>query len=601
MATAKPVEQWGLNEAKEAAALDLPLDYEVNRKLIEDKDAWQNGTLWPGFRTGDPSVDKTILANVKPQFVSDDIVGEGVGNRSAGLVGQEADITLVLLVDGEPDPEAALDDAAREEIDAVIRALSAWWDRVGLWPLVRRAIDRVSYATRGSVRCFVPSGKLVGTALPTAATLAEALAQIELDAPLPNQANRYTDPLTSQVSSITIRKINDKESAEVWTIDPKNPLQITLRILGEGAGNFGPFDTRGRLPLAVAKGERIVTPSVQTLQSQLNFITTITTRVVETAGNRERYLGNVDPPGMWLPYPPANGPALEIDSETTPGTIYYKHRVPYILGANITTELQGLPVRRQAADGSQEQTYMTPSVEALDPVDPVYATDAAKVITARIYKRMRQGHLAGESTAEASGTAYQQARAQFEGDLDALKSPVELMLRDLLEAVLAWAGLMHSASATLLDRYRVQVTLHPVSGPILADEQRLAVELRDKRAISQSTMLARLGSEDVVAEQDLIDADPLQNASRWTALALAINAMLAMPGMSVEGAGFLLKLSVDDVLVLLTGVPPAESEFGQRAAEIAAAVALAATLQPAPTASGNGTGGGVPNNRPAFR
>jgi hypothetical protein len=368
-------------------------------------------------------------------------------------------------------------------------------------------------------------------------------------------AARYVDPLTNAVSAIIITKVDEKEQAEVWTVDPVTGT-TGVRVLTDTASALGPFDTRGRLPLAVAKGKRIVTPSVRSLQAQLNFIATVTTRTVETAGHRERYIGNVDPPGMWLPYPPTTGPALEMD-ETDPTQTYWKHRVPWVVGANITTELQGLPETVRDPDGTERVTYAEPSVTTLDPVNPQYTTDAAAVITRRIYRRCKQGHLGLDQTAESSGIAYQQARAQFESDLRSLKPPVEMMLRDLLEAVLAFAGLMHAASRTILDRFRVQVTLHPTAGPVSADEQRLAIELRNARVISQDTALARVVAEDPVVEQDSIDADAGQAATLWATLTTALTALMGLENMTLAGAGYLLNLTEEQLTVLATGLPPA--------------------------------------------
>lgn len=603
----KPIGEWGVADARAATEAGLPKDYDTNRKLVEEKDAWQGGALWPGSRSGNEKVDATNIANVAKSFSSDDVIGEGLDNRSDGLVGQEADITLVPVVeDAEVDPADEVDEATEAEIAGIIAAFSAWWDRVGLWLTVRRAIDKIGYAGRCSLWAYVPTGKLVGgKALPQAGTLADALDNIAVDAPLPSRAIRYTDPKDNSESAVIITTIDDKDVAQVWT-KPAAPAgndqaqQITVKVLSEqGAGqSMGPFDLKGRLPLAVATGKRIVTPSVVDLQKQLNFITTITTRTVETAGVRERYLGNVDPPGLWLPFPPSTEPPL--DQEQVGSTTMYKHRTNYVLGANITTELQGVPIRTVLPDGTEREEYATPFVQALDPVNPQYATDAASVVTRRLYRRMKQGHLGTDSTAEASGTAYIQARAQFEGDLNGMKAPVELLLRDLLEAVLALAGLMHPASAGLLDKYRFQVTLYPNAGPVTQEEANLAATLRDKRLISQQTAVARSGSDDPAAEQDLIDADPTQNASKWSSIGLALSALMQLEGMTVLGAAALLHLSVEDATILLTGMPPK----GDPLAELESLqTSLAATPTPGgtepgnePPQNGNGTNGGNAGN-----
>lgn len=551
----KPVAAWTLSDALDAAKSRLPIDYEVNRKMVEEGDHWQGGSLYIGFRSGDPALDAALIKNVEPQFVTDDVVGECVDNRTAGLIGQEADVTLLPISEtGEPDPEAEIDDAAQAEIDSVIALLNAWWDRIGFWSIVQDAVDRVSYAGRTTLRAFIPQGKLAGGGLPPVGSLAEALAVIEVDAPLAHLAARYTDPLDDTKHAVVATKLNDKDRAEVWSLDPLTG-QVTVKILGEGAGASGPFDLKGRLPLAEAKGRRILTPSARALQNQLNFIATVTSRVVETTGHRERYLGNADPPGMWLPTPPANSPPLAID-DSDPTRVFYKHRVPWVVGANITTELVGLKNREIAIDGSEKLGHEIPSVTALDPVDPSFATNAGNEVSARLYRRMKQGHLALDAIAEASGTAYQQARAQFEADLDALRSPVETLLRDLLEVVLAYAGLLTSSAAGLLDRYRVQVRLHPSAGPATDAEVTTAVMLRDKRAISQSTMQARCGIEDPVVEQDLIDGNPAQQAALWQSLTLALQALMGLDNMTLAGAGFLLGLTQEQLTVLATGLPP---------------------------------------------
>lgn len=557
MAIVKPVKEWGIGDATAAAAGELPRDYQVVYDLIELNEAFQDGRLWPGHRTGDPVTDAAIRENVRPQFISDDVAGEMVENRTNGLLGQEADVTLVPLSGAEPT------DAEQKEIDLLTSALSAWWDRKKLWEKVGTALGRVSYASRATVRPFVAEGNLTSTpavgrqkartTLPTNKPLAEALDLIDLDTPLPNLAVRYTDPRTQRPAAVVVTETDSgQRSAEVWTVDPVSK-KTELRVLGAQQVGTAPaltLDLQGRLPLAEVRGKRIITPSVVKLQSLLNFIMTVTARTVETAGFRERYLINAEPPGMWLPTAPANTPPLAINED---GPVkLYKHPIPMVLGAGISNELIGYRKTNTTPTGTEE-VITDPSVTVLDPVDPAFATNAADAITAKLYKRGKQGHLAIDSTAQASGIAYEQSRAQFAADLKGLKGPAEGMLRDLLEVVLAYAGLMSTEAAGILSRYRVQVTLHVTAGPISADEQRAATELRDKRVISQQTTMARCGIEDPDAEQAAIDSDPLQLAAFWVAMMPAWMALTAAT--TPEKAGELLHLTPEQVL-LLSETPP---------------------------------------------
>lgn len=553
----KPIAQWNLSDAQAVAKSQLPANYEVARLLVGDEtcdpDQWQGGTLWPGHRTGDGVVDSTMQARIKPQFVSDDVAGELVENRSAGLLGQEADVTLSLL-DAE-----SMEDVA-DEVTKILAEIARWWDRKKLWEKVGQAVDSISIGGRGEIRAIVASGNLLNRRLPSVRTLAEALDLIDLEWKPAQQAIRYTDPKTQRQHAIVLTKVEDQDRAEIWSVDPKTKL-TTVRQLGAQDEVTVPLDLKGRLPLAEARGKRIITPSVVKLQSLLNFIMTVTSRTVESAGFRSVHVTNAEPNLLWVATEP--GPTVEVvkTRRNEAGVVVsWGVRVEPRFGAGILSEWQGIETTKLDNQGREIQTVETPGVTALDPVDPAFATDAADAVSLRLYKRGKQGHLGLAKIGEASGTAYQQARAQFAGDLDRLAGPVASMIRDLLEVVLAYAGLMNTEAVGLLDRFRVVVNLRPSAGPVTPDDSRLATELRDKRAISQQTMLARVGIEDPAAEQAKIDADPLIRAQVWTALFTAIKAGIdATPEMTLEAAAWFLGLTEEQAKVLATGVPPVQT------------------------------------------
>jgi hypothetical protein len=552
MAT-KKIADWQLSDAQAAAKGELPQDYEVARRLIEENDAWQEASLWPGHRTGDGVVDAALQARIKPQFISDDVAGELVENRSAGLTGQEADITLALQ------DENSKEDAS-EDIEIVVGALAHWWDRKKLWEKVGQAVDSVSTGGRGEIRAYVASGNLRNGALPTGLSLADALNLIELEYMKPTTAIRYTDPLTQRQHAVILTKVQDEDRAEIWSVDPVSKLTV-VKVLGakDGAKSV-PLDLKGRLPLAEARGKRIITPSVIKLQALVNFIMTVTGRTVETAGFRSVHVTNAEPQLLWLDVRPTRTEIVKTQKDANGVEVLWGVRVPPMFGAGILHEWQGLEIPTPA---DQPQEIKDPTVMAIDPVDTNPVLDACDSVALRLYKRGKQGHLGLAKIGEASGTAYQQARAQFAGDLDRLAGPVAGMIRDLLEVVLAYAGLMSTEATGLLDRFRVVVILHPSAGPVTPDDARLAVELRDKRAIAQQTLLARVGIEDPAAEQDKIDADPLIRAQTWQAIGVAMTALVAVsPEMTLEAAGFLLGLTEEQITVLATGVVPKAEDTG---------------------------------------
>jgi hypothetical protein len=146
----------------------------------------------------------------------------------------------------------------------------------------------------------------------------------------------------------------------------------------------------------------------------------------------------------------------------------------------------------------------SPNVIFADPVDPAFAIKTAFHARQTILESCHQGHVLANSSAAPSGYSREQARADFEDDLDYARSRLEGMIRDQLTAAL---GICEAMGITgILDRFRVQVEVHVNSGPMSPEEQKEIREQWEKGAISQETMLARLGVEDVAAEVQRLKA-----------------------------------------------------------------------------------------------
>jgi hypothetical protein len=443
---------------------------------------------------------------------------------------------------------------------------------------VSDASDRVSYAKRGAVWPFIADGNLnappadakaqAARALPNVSTFAQALERIDVHAPLPHRAVRYKDPSTQRPVAVVLRKVGEQERAEVWRANAVTGATEAL-VFVEGGTKPAPLPVGlgGRIPLGEMRGKRIVTEPLRRTQALLNFIMTVTGRTVETAGFRERHIANAEPQLMWLTSKPSVLPIEKVRKDDNDVEIGWGVRTPPVFGAGILSEWQGIEI---ATPKDQPQQIATPTITALDPVNPAFATDAAVAVRKVMYRRGKQGHLATENTSDASGVAYQQARAQFESDLHRLKATCEGMIRDVLEAVLAMAGQMHPASATILQRYRVVVNLRISAGPVTADEARLAVELRNARAISHQTMQSRVGVEDPVAEQAAIDVDPMVRADFWQKMTAAIQVLTGIGGMTAAGAGALLGLTPEQIAILATGNPPAPAKDGPTAPALVA-------------------------------
>lgn len=583
----KPIDQWTREDAVQAAKSGLPESFTAAKGMLEQHDYWQNGDLWVGQR-GPKATERENLRRIEPSLVPDPILEEVQENRSNGLLQREPAVSFDPVMPASPGTPQETEQRTR--VERVVKALARWWDTKRLWDKADNAFGRTAYAGRAALRVWIAPGNLQSAEpslvqrfigikppakIPTGLSLEEALDIIEVSDPLPDAATLYTVPETQRKAAVIldtqILNGQKRDIAEVWTVEGAGQTKTTvLRILGAEKSDPITQDLGGRLPLAEMESKPIVTGPVIKNQSLLNFGNTILNRVLETAGFPERTISNAEPPGLWLPYPP-DPEASALEKDTSGSTTFWKHRTNWVFGFSTVTELIGAKQQQINAAGREMEVIATPSITYKEPTDPQYVINAKSAVRDRIYHLVRQGHLASDSTAQLSGFAYQQARAQFEADLQKLKGKLEGMIRDVIEVVLAYAGLMSAEAKTFLQDFRCVVNLSVTSGPITQAEADLALKLRDGRLISQANAQGRVGIDDHAAETAAILADPMNRLAWVKAVADAITALQsAQPGITPEGIAFLLGLTPEQLEVFRTGVPPAVPKPGTPAVVLAA-------------------------------
>jgi hypothetical protein len=520
--------------------------YAVNRDYIEEGDYWRDGKEWvgPGHNL-EAAVKTKVLASVEPQYTPVPVCGEVVGRVANTLTKREADVTFTPL---KPAEEGTTEHAAQQkEIEEKLADLSEWWDRKRLWDKVRQAIQRSAYAGRGCLRAWVAPSALVRGAdgrlrLPTGLSFREALAKVEVSAPEPDAALLYENPDTLERCAViayqeeTATKQN-VTVAEIWWVEGDIAVMRKIRDNGSEPEVLR-VPLSGFLPLAEMVGSVLITEPVRRQQRRLNFFESLLVRVAETGGFPERYTINAEANGVWLDYPPA-GDANPETAEGRDGETLYLHTLPRTLGSSITTDLIG----KSVLDKDGNETLMTPGVVFRDPTDPDFAIKAATHARGTILWTCKQGHLAGESTAEASGTAYEQARTDHVDDADARRASMEGMLRDFLSAVVRFGELMSAGprAKSFLSQYRVSVVAYVSPGPASAAVLERNLKLRDAGVISSRTAMLRSGVEDVDAELATMEQDPMYQMrlkkERLTLLGLGINAGLGVYAAAIE-AGY---------------------------------------------------------------
>lgn len=513
----KDFSEWAVAEATEAIADAIALmpggqeAFDANKAFVEDQDHWQEGDAWIGPNGGsDAELETLVLAAVERQLVAVDAIGEVLHRVANALLRREADVDLIPLEAPEEDSE---EEARLQEEAADIKAqLSHWWDQVKLWELARLAVKRSRWSTRGALRLWIGEGGLEVaktdsgqvTRLPTGLEFADALGRLQLSAPTPDEALVHVDPDTQErVGIFLFEDENEQQAVELWYLDEDD--KAVLRIAGDGQDEEEQFSVnlKGRLPILEMEADLLITGPVRVQQKRLNFFESVMVRVTEAAGFPERYTLNAEPDGIWLTTPPTAGPALKVQEYG--GRTYYLHAAPRTLGAAITTHLVGVQSKADANGTS----IATPGVVFKEPTDPDFAIKASRHAHLTILRTCRQGHLAVDSTAESSGLAYEQARADFEDDLWSVKVPLEGLLRDTIETAIVWAEAMSTMEGgSILDRFRVSVTLNVKSGPVtpLAQQQNNANV--QSGTLSHESAMAANGVEDVDAELQKIRAQP---------------------------------------------------------------------------------------------
>lgn len=507
-----PFGRWKYEDAVREAKARLPSDYNIKKSYGFDRDHYRKGEEWVG--PGDPKANDKI----SKQFAPEDAVGEALFNVSnAFSEPQVGSAPLVRIPEGQ-----AIPPELQAQMQEAVSLLTEWWDKRRLQELIQDRQRTTAWSGFSGLRLWVPWRFLRATPdgsiiFRETDDIAEALSYIHIMAPLPDVGCIVTDPGTQDQCAIFFDEEVEYDSqgtkttykrAEMVFLDPNRETDedaaTIVRIVYADETRRPTLEARldlgGRLMFTEMVARSLLTDPVIRTQRQLNLLTTIITRLAETAAFRERYTKNARPQGLRVLYEEGdslpNGAFLERDDEGRQWMVVPQERT---LGANTTTELVGLP-QYDPTTGDQRGNQM-PDVVIVDPVDPKPYLEAADATRRRILRMCSQGHLGGISNAEASGIAYEQARSVFEKDLNSRRVAEEGMLRELLTAVLALAEVIAGQPGFYTNKIRITVDQHVNAGPRSPDLVRLDLEAYEAGVLSHETTMSRMGGvEDLDAE-----------------------------------------------------------------------------------------------------
>src|SRR5512139_1254914 len=373
-----PFASWTYEDVAREMEEIRPENYDICYDYAVEHDHFRTGEEWVG-----PG-DATANDKIEQQFAPEDAVGEVLANVSNAFTEpQIGGAPLMDLGEGVEIPEQIL-----RRIAEATSLLSDWWDRRRLQEHVQERQQTSAWAGFAGLRLWIPARHLLqrGDQVIVQSTedLAEALSFVHVTAPLPEYGAMLTDPNTQDQCAVymdeeTITAANGEETtykrAELIYLDPLRlddvDCDTIIRITysdDEKPDRVAKLKLGGRLMFAQMNTRPLLTEPVIRTQRQLNLLTSLVTRIAETAAFRERYLKNAKPQGTRIPYEDgdtlAAGSFLERDDEGRLWAVVPETRT---LGANTTTELVGLPNYNDTGD---QRGNVMPDVTIADPVDP---------------------------------------------------------------------------------------------------------------------------------------------------------------------------------------------------------------------------------------
>lgn len=500
-----PFDQWTYEDAYQALKDLLPSNYDRTELYVRGEH-YQQGKEWVG--PGDPAVNKTI----EKQFAPDNAIGEVLTNIENAFLEPQVGSTPL----EETTVLNAEATARQRELNAI---LAEWWDKQRLQELIQDRLRTSAWAGWAGLRVWVPWRHIIeqgdGTlTIREASDVRQALSYLHVMAPVPHCGAIITDGSTQDKIAVYLSteveyrdgKKFEYPNAELVYLDPERAndaeAATIIRIVysnNEKPASRAAIPMRGNLLFAEMRTSVVINEPVLRSQRQLNFVTTLLTRIAETAAFRERYTKNAKPQGIRIPYNDgdklATGAFLERDDEGRQWQVVPQART---LGAATTTELVGLP---RFNDKGDQVGFETPDVFIVDPVDPAPWINAADSVRRRILRMCGQGHLGGMSNAEASGIAYEQARAVFEKDLNKRRVSEEGMLREFLTSVVMLAEYIAGTPGFYTESLRPTVDQSVNPGPRSPDLVRLDLEGYEHGILAEETVMSRFNIEDPEAER----------------------------------------------------------------------------------------------------
>lgn len=464
-----------------------------NRPYIEG-DHFQAGIAWvgPGPRPGEPKYSE-FLELLEPAFVSKNVLHEGCNRLTESVIGWEPRWAWVpRRHDLEENPQTDAEIAAVQELE---EWLTDWWDKRQVHKSIKRMIFYMLWAQQSGWRLYTPSGLTSVGGSVKSNTLEEALDKIFLDIPDPQDITVWEHPDTKQKLGICLfSKADGTEQAELCYLE--NDKKTTIRILPD-ENNKATNDFGGHLTIyAVTLDKPLIREQERSLQRAYNMTLTLLEKGLVDNHFLTRLFTNALPPGKYT---------YEEDGKTKKGFV----PAAGVKGGNVDVYLQGLEWDEpDLVAGGTKKTLKDPGVHIVNPLDPNGTIRGAEYWYQALLEAMRQDHILINQLATPSGKSREHSRGDF---IDSTKDPVmqaDLAGRELIFTVVCMAEAFMGSPGKWTKKFKPVFKCRPNYGPLSVAERQQNVLEAEKGFLSDQTVMALNGTDDVDAELALIRETP---------------------------------------------------------------------------------------------
>lgn len=539
---------WTLDDAKGVPALSYP-NGKIDQKGAEATQAYingdhlQKGVAWigAGFDAAGNWIPSSYarfertLTPVPEMFAC-------LERRVNGACGIEPDPSISPTKPaGEPDKDGNRQPSKQQQVamgEWRRDVGTKWWTDAGVaggkdlrHPSGARGMVALASASESGgacLRAFVnPASRMIEVTVgegPNATTekqvprqtdRAASLRHIKLSTPPPDRCCIYVDPDTHERTGVFLYKdFNDNDCAEVWFAREVGGRRLTVhRTLTASGFSEKEYPWGGHFPIVDANVGCILTDAVRRLQAYLDLGGTSTARLVQSHGYGGRTEIGAEPDGYWSASKPTMAnPGQEPEARINEASKAVEYFWPLSADMNPDSIRHIVPkyyLSSENEKGAKTWSITSPSIHEHTPSDPEALIRAVEAGIVWMRSACHQGHIRTGLTgsmAEASGEAYEQARADFLADIKAIGEAVDAAVAALLITVTIMADYFCEVPepASFAEQWHVAVQSHPSAGPPSTEWQRTTLEMVNGELLDADEGTARLGVQDVAATRTMI-------------------------------------------------------------------------------------------------